>query len=313
MYGLRVASDFALATGACAEPSVVDVTIRRVTHMALPHGEPHAELRCQGPCHGGAVYSRVYRRAAGSWLVKPGVAACFVTATGERVDVCAENDANERDLGLLLAGELSTLLLQQRGRPCLHASAVALDAGAVAFVGPQGRGKSTMAANFLSRGDALLTDDVLALRLAVGTVEASPGLPMMKLWPRSVEHTLHLREELPNVVARMDKKLLSMEGRYAHETKSAVLRGIFVLERYDPARTATTAISVRRLSGREAIAALLMHTSHLEFLLPRESAALLGIYARLATLVPIRALRFPDGFQHQPAVHAEILASLAAP
>jgi hypothetical protein len=64
-------------------------------------------------------------------------------------------------LPILLAGTASALLLTLRGAVVLHASAVAVDGAALAFVGQSGRGKSTVAALMCLDGAALVTDDVL--------------------------------------------------------------------------------------------------------------------------------------------------------
>jgi serine kinase of HPr protein (carbohydrate metabolism regulator) len=56
------------------------------------------------------------------------------------------------------------VLLQQRGRLVLHASAVTVDLGVVAFMGGPGWGKSTMAAAMYARGHSIVADDVTAVR-----------------------------------------------------------------------------------------------------------------------------------------------------
>ena len=81
----------------------------------------------------------------------------------------------------VLLGVCAGVLLHQRGLLTLHASAVALDGRAVAFVGPKGWGKSTTAAALHRRGHALLTDDVLALDLRPGAPFALPAFPQIKL------------------------------------------------------------------------------------------------------------------------------------
>jgi hypothetical protein len=225
------------------------------------------------------------------------------------VDVYPEAGAEDRELGLLLAGEVSTLVLQQHGRLCLHASAVMTDRGAIAFIGGQGRGKSTMAACFLRRGAALLTDDILALRVHSDHVEAAPGLPMLKLWRESVKQTLQLDDELPTLGTRIDKQLLVIDGRYPHAAMPVPLRSIYLLERN--ARSGAD-VNVRRLGGQELLSVLVAYTSHHEFLLPLEAATLLQTYGQLAGLVPVHALCYPDGFEHQDAVYARVLADLEA-
>jgi hypothetical protein len=75
-----------------------------------------------------------------------------------------------------------------RGREVLHASAVAFDGRAVAFVGPSGAGKTSLATRLLLRGARLVTDDVLAVeRRGDGTIVAHPGAALLALRPAELE------------------------------------------------------------------------------------------------------------------------------
>lgn len=65
---------------------------------------------------------------------------------------------------VLLAGTVVSFVLMLRGATLMHASAVAIDGRAVAFVGQSGRGKSTVAALMCAADAALVTDDVLVVR-----------------------------------------------------------------------------------------------------------------------------------------------------
>ena len=64
-------------------------------------------------------------------------------------------------LPVLMAGTVVALLHGLRGSTMLHASAVAIDNHALAFVGSSGQGKSTLAGLFCAAGAPLVTDDVL--------------------------------------------------------------------------------------------------------------------------------------------------------
>ena len=63
-----------------------------------------------------------------------------------------------------LLGQVLSHTLIKLGFEPLHATVVAVDGQAVGFLGDTGRGKSTLAAAFLSAGARLLTDDLLVLR-----------------------------------------------------------------------------------------------------------------------------------------------------
>lgn len=67
-----------------------------------------------------------------------------------------------------------------RGYEALHAGAVAVGGGAVAIAAATGGGKSTLLGELLSRGCAMLADDVVVLQSRAGTTPlAHPGPPLM--------------------------------------------------------------------------------------------------------------------------------------
>ena len=67
------------------------------------------------------------------------------------------------------------------GYELLHASAICGDHGLIALVARMGGGKSTLAAEFVRRGAALFTDDIIALDDGDGAIVAYPGPPLMNL------------------------------------------------------------------------------------------------------------------------------------
>ncbi len=316
MYGLRVRSDVRLPL---APVSPMDGgspawAFRRLSPgrpAPAPDGPPIAETRCDGPCHGGRVVARVHRGPGGAWFWLDAVGTCHVLPDIRRVDVYPKAGADEHVLGLLLAGHVSVFLLHQIGYPTLHASAVVTEQGTAAFFGPKGRGKSTMAACFLDRGAALLTDDVLPLRTVDGSVHGAPGLALMKVWAATAEHVLKLSEELPNLMVGIEKKLLIVDGRYPLATAPMPLRALYVIDRYDPEVAGRTEVTTRTLTPREGLAVLLAQISYGAFLQPTEVARFLPMYARLLAQTPIRVLSYPHGFAHQDAVCARVMADLA--
>jgi hypothetical protein len=110
-------------------------------------------------------------------------------------------------LRLYLPRPVLALLLHQRGLLVLHASAVSLDGGVVAFLGHSGRGKSTTAATLHARGCAVVADDVVAVDLgASGGPAALPGLFQLKLWPDAVTALGESPEDLPRIHASEEKR-----------------------------------------------------------------------------------------------------------
>lgn len=103
--------------------------------------------------------------ADGGHLVRFSKCGDFVVSPGfDRVEVRRCPDGERAHLVPVLAsGTVLAFLLMLRGSTVLHASAVAIDGKAVAFAGPSGRGKSTVAALMCQAGAALVTDDVLVV------------------------------------------------------------------------------------------------------------------------------------------------------
>jgi hypothetical protein len=134
------------------------------------------------------------------------------------------------DAASILLGPALGLLLRLRGVTCLHASAVAFDDRAVAFVGDEGAGKSTTAAAFARRGHAVLSDDVVAIVERAGAFDVLPAYPYLSLWPDSVEILYGPEKTLPAFSANWDKRVLSLtEDHLRFEEKSLPLGAIFLL------------------------------------------------------------------------------------
>jgi hypothetical protein len=307
MYGFRVRSDIRLPLPPLSweeegEPSLV-------FHRALPHArppEPDGPVIASMPCDVHGVDQEVRRGPGGAWIWVRDVGTLHVLPSLGQVDVYADENADDRAVGLMLAGQIMIFILHRLGVATFHASAVLTEAGAVAFLGSSGQGKSTMAAAFLRRGATLLTDDVLVIEEQLGRICAAPGLPLMKVWQPTANCTLELSESLPDITSYSPKKLLMLEGRYPIATTGAPIRSLYLLDRYDPSERGRSDIGVVDVTGREALTGLIGNISYGAYLLPQEAAAFLPLYARLAKQATIRRLSYPDGFEHHDAVCSAI-------
>ncbi len=310
IYDLSVCSEVPLPIASVLPDTLAtpDVVVRRLHSPCplIPNGPAVAQMSC--PVHGTVM--REYRHADGVWIWLQAIGTFHVAPDATRVDIYPDKGVDERALGLALGGPVMLFVRRKLGCPSLHASAVVTERGAIAFLGPRGRGKSTMAASFLRRGALLLTDDALPLVFREDGIYGTPGPPFMKVWHETAQHTLELADELPNLTASVDKKLLGLEGRYAYARTPARLRSLYLLDRYEPAAADRTDVSIRTLGRREALLALLTYTSNRDYLLPSDEAPFLGTYARLLAQAPVRVLRYPGGFAYQDAVHERILQNL---
>ena len=162
--------------------------------------------------------------------------------------------------------------------PVLHASSVAIDGRTlVAFAGPGGAGKSTLATALARRGHAIASDDALLLRMADHDVSAVPAYPGVRLWNDSeLEVAAGLTgagRPVPIAKQRFSRGLpFAREGRLVR---------LYVL---DPLPAG--AIRFERLSGRDAVVELVRQTYRLALddrgALARELAALADIVGRVS-------------------------------
>jgi hypothetical protein len=109
----------------------------------------------------------------------------------------------------LLLGSALAVLMHQRGRLVLHASAV-LDAlgNALLILGHSGQGKSTLAAACRREGLSLLSDDLAPLEFRNGRAHLHPGPGWMKLWPETLESVLGVdAEPQPRIRPEGEKRL----------------------------------------------------------------------------------------------------------
>jgi hypothetical protein len=90
----------------------------------------------------------------------------------------------------LYLNQILPLAQNAAGALSFHGSAVAIKDFAIAFLGPSGRGKSTLAASFAVRGQAFLTDDGLITEARNGTYHILPSHPSIRLWDDSQEELL---------------------------------------------------------------------------------------------------------------------------
>lgn len=143
---------------------------------------------------------------AGMYLYWQGVGT-FLIRAGQEVRIDLETNLDEDRLRLFILGAVMGVILHQRGFLVLHASAVALEGAAIAFIGHKRWGKSTMAATLHNRGHSLIADDVVALDVQPQhPVRVQPAFPQIKLWPDAVTCIGKTPEDLPRLGARLEKR-----------------------------------------------------------------------------------------------------------
>lgn len=133
-----------------------------------------------------------------------GIGKAFVRK-GCDVIIEPETGIDESDLSPYISGSILAVLLHQRGRMVLHASAVVIGGLAIAFLGEKGAGKSTLAAFLQNRGYMLLTDDLVPVKFVADEVHAIPGFPRIRLWPDAVKSIGLDPQTLPRINSFINK------------------------------------------------------------------------------------------------------------
>jgi hypothetical protein len=192
------------------------------------------------------------------------------------------------DTATYLIGPILGLVLHLRGTVMLHASVVRIGDVAVAFVGPQGAGKSTTAACFALAGYSVLTDDVAAISEDETIFKVIPAYPRIRLWPESVEMLFGSPDALPQLTPNWEKRYLELDGESGRfETEAVPLGAIYFLHPRtdDPSKPLIVAESIR--GGMVDLLGNLSGNYLLDQILPAASFAFLS---RIAQGVPLRRL-----------------------
>ncbi len=178
---------------------------------------------------------------------------------------------------VLAAGPVLALALALRDQPFLHASAVCARGRAVAFAGPSGGGKSTLAALACLAGAELVADDTLALAMNASEVRCLPGSRELRLRPASAE----LLAEAPwPRRTTADARVAVLAG--SEKLAAPVLAAIVL-----PAVTVDGTEGVERLRGAAASSALLACSRLVAMQTPDHAHSMLELAATLARRVPI--------------------------
>jgi hypothetical protein len=154
----------------------------------------------------GRVWLNFARLGSGYLLRFPRFADFTVLDDARRVACRPRPGVPPTTLHHLLLDQVLPLVLSNRGGLVLHASAVALPEGVLAFVGDTGRGKSTLAAFLAQRGLGLVTDDCLVLRERGNDFWAIPFYPGLRVLPDTLSALFDRELNLPQVAHYTRKK-----------------------------------------------------------------------------------------------------------
>jgi hypothetical protein len=169
------------------------------------------------------------------------------------VRITAFEGVTDQSVEIMLVGPVFAILLHMLGFFVIHGSAIEINGRTAVFVGQKGAGKSTTGAALLSRGHAIVNDDLAAVTFDKdGAAWLTPGFPQTKLSAQVVENVAITQATvLPKASATFAKELFRLTAPFSHEARR--ISRIYVLQ---PAE----AFGVTRLEGPAALPPLLEHS-----------------------------------------------------
>jgi len=208
----------------------------------------------------------------------------------------------------LLLDHVLPMVLSHRGCLVIHASAVRVRRGGVAFVGKAGSGKSTLSASLTRVGRTLLADDCLVIEERRGRTMAVPSYPGLRLWPDMVRALWADGTQGGPVAEYSDKRRLGPRGLRAASQGPARLRALYLLA--PPA--ARGDIRITRIAPRAAVGQLLAHTQRLDITDRARLVMELEALSRLVRRVPVFELSYPRRLHRLAAVRGAVLRHAGA-
>lgn len=257
-----------------------------------PSGDPDVTIRLLPP-----VPSVSESLENGYYEVRPGVfrlavagVAQYLVEEGNRISIEPLAGAPQEEIRLFLLGSAMGALLYQRGLFPLHGSAVETPWGAMIFVGAQGAGKSTLAAQFHHNGYRLLSDDVCAVVTRPEGLQVLPALARFRLCADAYERLGTPQGASFNV----DKFVVPMgEGYSPHPVP---LRAIHILADHD---SDTPVFEVLR--GFDRVQRLLENLYRPQYLKGQRTQSdlmrMAGLIAQKTTIAAVTRRRDPEAIE----------------
>jgi hypothetical protein len=207
-----------------------------------------------------------------------------------------------------LFGLVLSFILQARGVFSLHAAAVNCDGQAVAFLGTNGHGKTTLAFFFLRKRHSLITDDVLPLVQQQAEILALPASPTINLWSNTLSAFADVNGS-SNGGATVEKRRHSLDKLDLPFCPCPVrLTHIYFLKRMS--KEATEGIHIAPVSPTSGLIGLLGHTRASSTIELERQKTLLKMYGNLISHVSVRRLTYPAGFEFLPTVYDKLLEDI---
>lgn len=244
----------------------------------------------------------LFYRQSDDYVVRFPDLADFTISLDRRTVTCAPApDVTDEAIAHLYFNQIVPLVMGCDGDLVLHASAVAVDGQAIAFLGPSRRGKSTLAAAFAHAGRPFLTDDGLILDPEAEAYFVRPRAPILRLCPDSEAAIFQTEEIAPSANAKKAK--ISARLELPFHDQPVPLAAIFLLR--EPQGLERT--EMVRLSPPVALSELLKHSFILDVEHRRRVEDLFDRLATVAERIDCYTLDYPRRYAELPCVLSSII------
>ena len=176
-----------------------------------------------------SVYFRIEAHPRAGYLIWGERSGSFLLAPDGQSLTCAPGGGVTRRWERFLVAQVLPFAALVSGLEIFHASAVVLDGRALAFVGPSGAGKTSLALALCDRGAHFLADDVLALQPRARRLIAHAGTPAAGLDHREARRLRQAGRPRTDDLLGLDarEQVIPVEGARG----PAPLGGLFLLDR----------------------------------------------------------------------------------
>jgi len=294
-YGLGIRSVLPLPELIAVAEAETDVVIR-LGKVGRPRPETD---HTSGYYHMIAAEAYFFWRGVGAFLVR----------SGKEITIEPTPGVEEQEIRIALLGMVLAAALQQRGFLALHASAVAMNGDAVAFLGSKGSGKSTMAAALYARGHGLVADDLVVLDVSgTGRPIVHPGFPQLKLFPKAAAASLgDDPEALPRLTPGYEKRARRAPDRFS--LRPVPLKRMYMLGKGSAPEIAPMQVHevIATLIGQSYVARVFKQT-----LKGEAASSHFRQCANLANRVPLHSLKRPASLAALPEIAHMVEEDLAS-
>ena len=245
---------------------------------------------------------RIGRSSNGYALKMPSVAHFVVVPERDEIIIHPAQGATITQLQHLIDNAVIPRALTLDGYLSFHASAVAHQAGSVAFIGDSGAGKSTLARSLMHDGYTVMSDDCLVFSPETDGLEVLFNPGTLRLWDDAVEFLDPNATRYPT----------HQPGKHGVKTKTRLdsvnreLRSIYLLN----PQPADSPVCIDSVSVSERFEALMLSGFRLDLESVNQAAYEFKWLTTLIEQVPVKRLSVPRDFKRLPEVHAALAVDL---